>query len=870
MFKKFNKLDQCFLLKILVVFFFFISICAQSQPQSASSHSGTTNNSSSGPSADMANSQYSDFSVKSPQPASQKQTPENKSSDNLSDSDTSDLSENSDISENAAEVFEGKNKNTTEESKFFNAVKTRDSLKELTIDIKESLGDSVIARNLEKKEIMQLFGYDVFKQMNKNLSGNIQGPMGADYTVGPGDSFNIFIWGANEASFTTEINLEGDMILPKIGKISVAGLTFNEMKQVLEESFREQISQFEMSVVPLKQRKMRVFVLGEVTNPGVYELGGYATAYAAVFAAGGPSLRGGMRNLELKRGERKLADIDLYDFLMSGNRSTDIPLQEGDVIFIPLSGPRVTVSGAVKRPAIYELKPGENKLSEVIKMAGGIIPTGDVQKLQITRVVAHSMTTVFSAELSSLKAENLKDNDTKLLDMDKINVFSISPRNLEMVSLMGHVFEPGTRYWKPGMKLSDLIDRPDCLKKDPYLEYGEIRREEGIGGTTNILSFNPGKVLEKEQAYNFELFPRDQVIIFPASSLHEKVGVTIFGEVVTPGKYSLMPGMKVKDLIHAAGGLKTGVAQVPAEFTRVRMENGKKVTEISSVDIEKALSDDPKHNVLLKPLDTLVIRTIPDWNQNNYVTLSGEIKYTGQYTFQPGEKLSSLLKRAGGFTERAFLKGAVFKRKSVFAEQRTYLKKLMDSTRIGAKAQMIRNMSSKTDTTPSLETKENESAKEEIFENIKDFTGAGRVVINISEGQSFENSKYDMMLEPGDELNIPQKPSVITIEGAVNNPTSILWEEGKPLSYYLAQAGGISSFGNREGTCLIKVNGSTVTRQRRPIKCFLATKAEPGDAIWVPVEIRPYPEPFHKKIAPVAQILGNLAVTALAIQNASQ
>ncbi|MBF0542862.1 MAG: SLBB domain-containing protein [Candidatus Riflebacteria bacterium] len=733
---------------------------------------------------------------------------------------------------------------------------------------KESLG--TLISNEENKKIVtptKPFGYEVFKQMNKNPTGNIQGPMGPDYTVGPGDAFQIFIWGREEASFTTEVNVEGDIILPKIGKIPVMGLTFAEMKLALNEAVKRQVSEFEMSVVPIKQRKIRVFVLGDVNNPGVYELGGFATAYAALFTAGGPTNRGGMRSIELKRGEKKLAEIDLYDFLMYGNRSTDVPLQEGDVVFVPLVGPRISVTGAVKRPALYELKTNETKLSTIIKMAGGIIPSGNVQKIQISRIMAHSRQIVFSSELPASEISNPKLMNVTLQDQDKVTIFSVSPRNRELVKLIGHVFEPGIRPWKPGMKLSNIIDKPDLFKKDPYLDYGEIRREIGIGGTTNVISFNPGKVLEKNPKYDLELFPRDEIIIFPAAALHERATVSISGEIMESGSYPLMAGMKIKDLIHAAGGLKCGASQTPAELTRINIKDGKKEIERKEIEIDKALQEEPQSNITLQPFDSLIIRAVPDWKRDNFITLSGEFKYPGKYTFEPGEKLSSIIKRAGFFTGRAFPKGAILKRKSVQDSQKDNLHRILQTTKIGKSIQ-----SSKLSHTYNTDSvglaSATDFAQQKALESLDQYVPSGRVVIHLTNDGKFESSKYDITLETGDELFIPEKPTTVSIEGAVNNPTCILWEEGKTLDFYIKQAGGAANYADINEAILIKMNGTTLHRQRRPVKCFLSSKAEPGDTIWVPIDTRPYSEPLVKKLVPVAQVFGNLAVTAIAMENA--
>ncbi|MFZ2957705.1 MAG: SLBB domain-containing protein [Candidatus Ozemobacteraceae bacterium] len=711
-----------------------------------------------------------------------------------------------------------------------------------------------------------LFGYDVFQRMGTQFAPTHQMALDPGYIVGPGDSFKITILGRDEIVYSVEIDIEGNIILPRIGKVPAAGLTFQELKQNLNDSFKKVIQDFELRVTPIRRRQIRVYVLGKVQTPGMYALDGFSTAYSALFAAGGPTQKATLRKIQLKRNNQNIAEIDLYDLLLYGNRSGDESLQEGDVIFVPPTGPRASITGAVKLPAIFEMKESEQTLDKLLNFAEGITPYGDVKALQIERVVAHSRKVVFSTEISNPQSLPAEVKKIGIQDLDVVRVYSFSPRLNEYVTLEGHVFEAGIRPWKSGMMLSDILDQPEKIKRDPFMEYGEILRESGPNAGKEIISFQLSDFLVKPAKNDIPLKPHDKIRVFAAAEMNENVLVSIEGEVLKPGKFPLLSSMTIRDLVYAAGGLKNGASPAPAEFTRHAIKNGVKQVERRVINIQKALLNDNRENVKLQPLDHLIVRTVPDWRRENSVTLSGEFTFPGKYSFEPGERLSTVIKRAGGFTSRAYLKGSIFTRQSVLTTQKTQLSQIIRDAQLEKSLSMQKNLTS--DLYDPADLKNHLALAEQnqnLLQQMEKMVPLGRVVIQLSDAPAFSHSDEDLVLETGDSLVVPQKPTIVLVEGAVKNPVSLVWKPNGRMADYLQKTGGFKRFADSRNVCLVRADGTTLSSDGRPARCFFATKVEPGDVIWVPVDMRMAPPSKLKPMLNMTQMLANLAVTILAI-----
>ncbi len=717
--------------------------------------------------------------------------------------------------------------------------------KDLLSPIEKSFFEEKIPQVISR-EIKQ-FGYDFFQSKTSSFAPVADVPVGPDYVVGPGDSFTVTLWGRIEGSYAVEVDRSGEISLPKVGVLKVWGLTFSQLQKFLFEQTSKYYKDFQMNVTMDRLRTIRVFVVGEAQTPGNYLLSSLSTVYHALIAAGGPSKKGSMRNVQLLRDGKVIEKIDLYDFFLKGDRSRDARLQSGDTIFIPVIGPTIGVSGSVKRPAIYELKEPV-PLKEFIEMAGGVTFQGYLQRVQVERVEAHEKKVAVDFDISPEEKTPPPPLSTILRDGDFVKIFPIYYQPENIVFLEGHVKRPGSLGLKPGMKLSDLIPSFDVLLPEPYLDHAEIIRLIPPDRKPMTISFNLGKLLQGNEQVNLPLQNQDRVIIFSKSSLKEQAQVSITGEVQAPGKYRLLEKMTVIDLIYQGGNLKRSAYLQEAEITRL-IKTGKTVTSsIINIDLNEALKGNPQHNIFLEEDDTLFVRQIPKWYVDKTITITGEVKFPGNYTFQKGDKLSSVLERAGGFTLEAYLPGAFFTRESVRKTQEKRIQEFIEEQ----EREIIREGTRATEGSYGKEEAELRqravAQKKELIARLKAAAVTGRIVIRMLPLSQFKGSEYDIELEDGDTLNIPMTPSSVMVLGRVYNPNAILYTKGKAIEYYLNKVGGPAENADTKRIYLVKADGSVISRtqsgswgvrwdsgsSRWTTGSFMSTRVDPGDSILVP------------------------------------
>lgn len=717
--------------------------------------------------------------------------------------------------------------------------------KDLLSPIERSFYEEKIPQTVSR-EIKQ-FGYDFFTSKPSSFAPIADVPVGPDYVIGPGDAFTISLWGRIEASFPVEVDRNGEITLPKVGVLKVWGLTFAQLQKFLFDQISKYYKDFQMNVTMDKLRTIRVYVVGEAQSPGNYLLSSLSTLYHALIASGGPSKNGSMRNIQLLRNGKVVEAIDLYDFFLRGDRSKDVRLQSGDTIFIPVIGPTVGISGSVKRPAIYELKE-PTALKDFISMAGGVTFQGYLQKVQVERVEAHQKKVVADFDLSPEGQTTLASMATLLKDGDFVKIFPIYHQPENIVFLEGHVKRPGSFELKPGMKLSNIIPSMDILLPDPYLEYAEIQRFLPPEKKLQIISFNLGKLLSGDPKENLSLKNQDRVIIFARASMKEPPQVTITGEVQFPGKYRLTEKMRLKELIYQAGNLKRSAYLQEAEITRLLKTEEKITSQILKVNLKEALKDNPEHNILLEEDDYVFIRQIPKWHVDRTITVTGEVKFPGVYSFYKGERLSSILERAGGFTADAYLPGAFFTRESVRKIQQKRIKEFIEEQ----EQEIVKETARATEAALSKEEAEARqkalAQRRELISRMKAAEVTGRVVIKLLPLDKFKGSEYDLELEEGDSLYIPALPSTVMVMGRVYNPNAILYAKDKPLEYYLNKVGGPAENADVKRIYLVKADGSVISRTQESFfgfrwdpdtnrwvsGGFMATPINPGDTILVP------------------------------------
>ncbi len=532
-----------------------------------------------------------------------------------------------------------------------------------------------------KRDLKQ-FGYDFFKNSSTMLQTVENAPVGNDYVIGPGDTLQIDIWGSIDARYQVAVDRNGEITIPKVGVVKVWGLSYGQAKEAINKAIGRYFKGYNLNITLGKLRTIQVFVVGAVENPGVYSVSSLATVINALSTAGGPSKNGSLRDIRLLKGGKVTEHIDLYDIFLSGDRSKDIRLENGDTIFVPVIGRVAAVAGEVKRPGIYELKDGVT-LTQVLAMAGGITAAGNTGRIQVERFEGNSGRVILDYQLKEGKAEKNLD-DVIIQDRDMVKVFPVSQFMRQVVKLTGNVINPGEYEFKPGMRVSDLIHGFSSILPDSYTEAAEITRLVLPDRHREVVTFNLAKALQGDEKENLLLQEQDTVHVFSRWSMQERPVVSITGQVVSPGTYDYYPHMTIRDLIAASGSLKRNAFMGSAELTRVVTDKGKAKSERVNVNLSKVLAGDPGQNLELKPDDAFIVRGVEDWLEasDRFVVLKGEVKFPGAYSISKGEKLSSVIARAGGFTDRAYLKGAKFTRKSVQELQQKRMTEVLEKAEL--------------------------------------------------------------------------------------------------------------------------------------------------------------------------------------------
>jgi len=711
------------------------------------------------------------------------------------------------------------------------------------------------------------FGHDIFSGAPKTLMPATDIPVPPDYVVGPGDIVIVQMYGKDSAEHELMITREGMLPFPGIGPIPVAGKKFSQMQKELQERARRQLIGTRVSVSLGRLRAIRVFVLGEVERPGSYTVSGLATLTNALLASGGIKRHGSLRHVQLKRGGETVANMDVYELLLHGDSQADARVMPGDVIFVPPAGRTVGVGGRVRRPAIYELK-NENTVADVLQLAGGLLADADTGAVQIERVTPARTRAVEGGDLGDPAVRGLP-----VRDGDIVRVYPIQQRLNEVVTVEGHVARPGPRAWRSGMRLTDALPSLAALQPEADARYLLIARPNRAEGTTELQGADLLAALEAPTSdANVELAAGDTVRIFdrredratllkpilerarvstaPGRPMRE---VTVEGAVHHPGRYPWAPTMRVTDLLKAAGGLTDQAYTLEAELTRRFTVDGRAREQArQTVDLSAALRGGDK-DVALEAYDQLVIRRIPKWAEEGTVEIVGEVQFPGKYPIARGERLSRVLQRAGGLTSYAYPKGAIFLRDSVRQREQEYLERLT--------AQLERDLGVFATSGPELGVKKEVAIAEgqALLQQMRAAKATGRMVINVSALLDVREG-YDIVVQPGDKLIIPQRPDEVTVLGEVYYPTSHLHVAGHSRDEYIRLSGGVTERGNKKAVYVVHADGSV-----SPPRRWFANSIDvgPGDTVIVPLKVDRISN--LKLFTDISTILFQLAVTTAAL-----
>lgn len=692
---------------------------------------------------------------------------------------------------------------------------------------------------LEAGEPIRRFGSDVFAFGSGNANElPIDLPVGPDYVLGMGDEIVVNMWGGHTARLPVVIDRQGEISLQEAGTISLNGYTIAQAQTAIQKALSAQFQNEHVEISLGRVRTVRIYVVGEVQRPGAYDVSSLSTPLNALLAAGGPTARGSLRVLQHYRGEQLVRTIDLYDFLLHGIRSDSDRLEPGDVIMVPAAGPQVTIEGMVHRPAIYELN-GEKSLSQVLVLSGGVLATASMKQMYVTRIVAHERHTMLTLELPSDPAELAKRlSDFKVQGGDEVIVSEILPYNQAAVYLQGHVYRPGKYPYHDGMTIGDLIRSYQDVLPEPS-DHAELIRLQPPDYRPETINFDLRDVLVGNN--NIPLEPFDVIRIYSRYQV-DSPGVTIDGEVLRPGAYPMSQGMTVAGLVKMAGGFKRSAYRDEADLSSYVIENGQKVlVNHSNVAIERALEGDKNADVLLKPGDVVSIRSLAGWQDiGASVTINGEVEHAGSYGIVDGERLSSVLKRAGGFRRDAYPPAAVLERvqvRELNEQARQEMIQRIENTPIEFKPGTMNEQAAGA-TEQGLQQE-----REQALAALRNHPASGRMVINISTDiAKWENTPADIELRSGDTLYIPKRPSFVIVSGQVFNPIAISYVPGERLGWYLSKAGNATPQGDKKHIYVLRADGSVTPWESEHGTIWMSNseanlRMQPGDTVFVPEKI---------------------------------
>ena len=727
-------------------------------------------------------------------------------------------------------------------------------------------------------EGLKPFGYDLFgKKPPSTFAPFSNVPLPSDYIVGAGDEIDVQLYGNQNRTLKLIVSRDGHVNLPDIGPVNVSGQRFTDVKAALEARIEHQLIGVRASVSMGDTRAIRVFVLGEAKRPGSYTVSGLATVTSALYAAGGVKTVGSLRNVQLKRDGELVRRLDLYDLLIRGDTKDDAKLLQGDVIFIPPVGATVGIDGEVRRPAIYELR-GESSVAELLQLAGGLTAEADRTTVTLTRIEENQHRVVLSVDVAAFtRAQTLRNGDL-------VQVAHLRPTLDSGILVQGHVYSAQAVAWHEGIRLTDVVRSVDQLRPNADIHYVLIRRESPPDRHVSVLSVDLGLALASPgTAADPELMPRDRITVFDLASGRDHViqpvmdelrlqgnaqkpsqVVHVEGLVKVPGDYPLESGMRVSDLVRAGGGTADSAYGQSAELVRFEVVNGQsRRIELVNIDLVAALHGDASANLELQAFDSLTVKEVPEWREQETVVLRGEMRFPGPYTIRRGETLKSVINRAGGLTAYAFPEGSVFTRDELKRREQQQLDLLAD--RMQRDLAILALQSAAANQAGAATAM---SVGQSLLGQLKNAQAVGRLVIDLPKlERSPMGSTYDVVLHDGDTLIVPRYQQQVTVIGEVQNATSHLYNPKLGRDDYIALSGGVTRRADRAHIYIVRASGNVISGEgsSRWFDYRASVPIKPGDTIVVPLDTEHIPAlPLWTQ---VTQILYNVAIAVLAVNS---
>jgi protein involved in polysaccharide export with SLBB domain len=690
-----------------------------------------------------------------------------------------------------------------------------------------------LVSSLSGKDV-PIFGASIFSSAPSTFAPVDQIPVPSNYVVGPGDELQIQIYGQINQSGRYIVDRSGSIAVPEVGPVHVAGLQYSQLTQALKDQLSRIYRNFDLTVQMGQLRSIQIFALGEVRHPGSFTVSSLSTLVNALFASGGPSANGSLRRIQLRRNGQPAREFDLYDLLIRGDKSKDISLLPGDVIFVPPVGPQVALLGSVNQNGVYEIK-DEKDLNDVLKLAGGLITTASTQSVRIERIVGHQALIVNQASLTP------EGRLTPIQDGDILTFPSIQDRFRNAITLRGNVANPGRYIWHEGMTVKDLIPNKDSLVTANYW-----LNHNNLGITTN----RDYEAIQ-EGALGASTRTTEQGSVQATSSITD-------AQSATSSSFAAR-----NDIILSAADIDWGYAVVE------RLNADTLVTSLIPFNLGKLILDgDMSQNVTLRAGDVITIFStadieVPQSQRTRFVRLEGEIVSAGVYSVNPGETLAEVIARAGGLTNDAYLFGATFTRQSTKRLQQQRLNEYTQQLRSQLQQAEINDASKSISAQDATIAAASQAAAEASIQRLATVEASGRIVLGIPpEARGLAAVPY-VALEDGDRFVVPRLPSEVNIQGAVYNQNAVLYARGVRAGAYLRAAGGPTRDGDPKKEFIVRADGSLLSRQYLSEHQFNDARIYPGDTVVIPERIDK--QSALRTLVYLAQIVGQFGLGAAAI-----
>jgi protein involved in polysaccharide export with SLBB domain len=738
---------------------------------------------------------------------------------------------------------------------------------------------------------LPLFGQSLFVQVPSTFSPVDWMQVPSDYILGPGDELQIKIWGQVAANLRVVVNRSGQIYIPQVGEISVAGLHYGDLEQHLKAEISKIFKNFNVTANIGRLRSIQVVVVGNARYPGTYTISSLSTLVNAILASGGPAPQGSLRHIQVRRDGATITDFDFYDLLIQGDKSKDVRLQPGDVIYIPHVGPLVAISGSVNTPAIYEMK-DDSTLNDLIEIAGNLSTVADTSKITVDRFVEHQARKTLEFPYDE------QSRALRLADGDIVRVFSIVPRFEDTVTLRGNVANPGRYPWKPGMRVRDLIPDAQALLTRRYwrnraaivngraTEYPVRTEQTGRSGLNpspaNAAAPNatgPPGAQNSTETYNS---PEN----LPDSMSSSNLADTLYAQNAQGSAAASKPGDRtpgnqspattagnnpnpniVRDV---AEDVRRYAPEINWDYAIIQRVNPIDLTsKLLWMSPRKAILErDEASNLELQPGDIVTIFSqrdisVPQTERSQYVIIEGEVVRPGVYKLETNETLRSVLERAGGLTPNSYVYGSQLTRESARVDQQNSLDELANTmeVQIRQSAVMVAASSNPGDLA------QMQAAQEAIIARLRNTRATGRVALPVKPKDKSLTDFPDMVMEDSDRLDIPHTPSTVSVVGDVYNPGSFIFEPRNTAGAYLQIAGKGKPQSDMHHAFVLRANG-VVVAANNVNGLFTGTKFErirmyPGDQIVVPYKLPT--GAFVRGLRDWTQITSQLAITGAAL-----